>query len=317
MKAKQRMLVLLVLAAVILCAAFFWLTGTDDVQDPGVSICTLTEQEVEQIRVERPGESLTLVCTEGGWTLLEDPAYHLDASVCDTLLETVCTLTANRQFAPQEGEDYGLEQPQLTVTLFAAGQSECFSFGAENSVTGEVYLRRAGEHDLYTVPYNKVSVLPKTKAELFGAFAPAQVTASELEQIRYTLQDGSTVELSKMQQPQDASSADDSAGYASVWRLTDDPGAELEESRVQGILSALTGYVSGQITGADPSDYGFDAPVVIVTAATAEKTVRFTYASGVDGVYLMLDDDDSIYPVDLSTLNKLLYRAEQLKNGSE
>lgn len=317
MKAKQRTLVLLVLAAVILCAALFWFTGTEAAQDPGVSICTLAEQKAEQLRVERPGESLTLVCTEGSWTLSEDPAYHLDASVCDTLLETICALTASRQFAPQEGEDYGMEQPQLTVTLFAAGQSESFSFGAENPVTGEVYLRREGEHDLYTVPYNKVSALPKTKAELFGAFAPAQVTASELEQIRYTVQDGSTVELSKTQQPQDTSSAGESVGYVSVWRLTDDPGAELEESRVQGILSALTGYVSGQITGADPSDYGFDAPVVTVTAATGEKTVRFTYASGVDGVYLMLDGDDSIYPVDLATLNKLLYRAEELKNSSE
>lgn len=311
MKAKERTLILLVLAAVILCAALFWLTKAEDVQDAGSPLCSLAQGDAEQLRLSAQGETLTLLRDEDGWTLLEDPAYHLDDTACDGMLTTFLELTANRRFAPQEGEDYGLEQPQLTVTLTAAGQSESFSFGAENPVTGEVYLSRAGESELYTVPYNKVSVFQQTKVELFCAFAPAQVTASELEQICYVLQDGATVSLTRMQQ------ASDAAEYTSVWRLTDDPSAELDETRVQGLLTALTSYVSGQITNADPTDYGFDAPSVTVTMTTAEKTARLTYASGVDGVYLMLDGDTSIYKVDLDTLNKLLFSAEELKNGFE
>lgn len=316
MKAKERTLLLLVLAAVILCAALFWLTKTEDAQDAGSLLCSLAQEDAEQLQLKYQGETLTLLRGEDGWTLLEDPAYHLDGTACDGMLKTLVELAANRRFAPQEGEDYGLEQPQLTVTLTAAGQSESFTFGAENPVTSEVYLSRAGESELYTVPYNKVSVFQKTKAELFGAFAPAQVTASELEQICYVLQDATTVSLTRMQQVSDAAS-EDAADYTSVWRLTDDPAAELDETKVHGLLTALTSYVSGQITHADPADYGFDAPSVTVTMTTAEKTARLTYASGVDGVYLMLDGDDSIYLVDLATLNKLLYRAEGLKNGFE
>lgn len=318
MKAKRRTLVVLLLAAAVLCAALFWVTKSGETaQDDGILLCTVAKDAVEQIRVDYQGESLTLVYEEGNWTLLEDPAYHLDSAACNTMLTTLTALTAERQFEPENGEDYGLEQPQLTVTVTAAGQSESFAFGTENPVTGDVYLSRAGKSSLYTVPYNKVSCFQKTKAELFGSFAPAGVTASELERIAYTLADGSTVSLVKYQQPQEASSEETEAEYTSVWRLSDDPEAELDEDRVQDILTAVSSYVSGQIAGADPADYGFDRPMVTMTLQTDEKTVRLTYASGVDGAYLMLDGDDSVYKVDLTTLNKLLCLEEQLKTASE
>lgn len=318
MKAKQRTLVLLFLVAVVLCAALFWVEKNEETaQDDGLLLCTLEKDAVEQIRVDYRGESLTLACKEGNWTLLEDPAYHLDSAACNTMLTTLIDLTAERRFEPENGEDYGLEQPQLTVTVTAAGQSERFAFGTENPVTGDVYLSRAGESSLYTVPYNKVSCFQKTKTELFGAFAPAGVTTSELEQITYTLADDSIVSLVKLQQPQETSSEEDEAEYTSVWRLSNDPETELDEDHIQDILTAVSSYVSGQINGADPADYGFDLPMVAVMLQTAEKTVRLTYASGVDGAYLMLDGDESIYTVDLATLNKLLCSEQQLKNASE
>lgn len=318
MKAKRRTLVVLLLAAAVLCAALFWVTKSGETaQDDGIPLCTVAKDAVEQIRVDYQGESLTLAYEEGNWTLLEDPAYHLDSAACNTMLTTLTALTAERQFEPENGEDYGLEQPQLTVTVTAAGQSESFAFGTENPVTGDVYLSRAGESSLYTVPYNKVSCFQKTKTELFGAFAPLGVTASELEQITYTLADGTTVSLMKNQQLQETSSEETEAEYTSIWRLSNDPEAELDEECVQDILTAVSSYVSGQIIGADPADYGFDRPMVTMTLQTAEKTVRLTYASGVDGAYLMLDGDDSIYAVDFAILNKLLYSEEQLKTASE
>lgn len=318
MKAKQRTFVLLLFAAAVLCAALFWVTKSEETaQEDGILLCTVEKDEVEQIRVDYQGESLTLAYEDGSWALLEDPAYHLDSAACNTMLTALTALTAERQFEPENGEDYGLDQPQLTVTVTAAGQSESFSFGTENPVTGDVYLSRAGESSLYTVSYNKVSCFQKTKTELFGAFAPAGVTASEVEQITYTLADGSTVSLVKTQRPQEASSEETEAEYTSVWRLSNDPEAELDEDRVQDILTAVSSYVSGQLTGADPADYGFDRPMVTMTLQTAEKTIRLTYASGVDGAYLMLDGDDSVYKVDLATLNKLLCSEEQLKTASE
>lgn len=61
-----------------------------------------------------------------------------------------------------------------------------------------------------------------------------------------------------------------------VWRLADEPSADLDDSKVQSILSALAGYVTAQITDADPSAYGFAAPLATVRAASADGTVTST-----------------------------------------
>lgn len=51
---------------------------------------------------------------------------------------------------------------------------------------------------------------------------------------------------------------------------------------------------------------GFDTPLVTVQVTTAEKTVTLRYASGMDGYYLMVEGDGSLYTVDQSTVQALL-----------
>jgi len=45
---------------------------------------------------------------------------------------------------------------------------------------------------------------------------------------------------------------------------------------------------------------------VTVRVTTAEKTVTLRYASGMDGYYLMVEGDGSLYTVDQSTVQALL-----------
>lgn len=86
--------------------------------------------------------------------------------------------------------------------------------------------------------------------------------------------------------------ASDSTAYQTVWRLENDPAADLDTDKTDAILTALSSYVSGQITPADGADLaaaGFDTPLVTVQVTTAEKTVTLRYASGMDGYYLMVE----------------------------
>ena len=103
--------------------------------------------------------------------------------------------------------------------------------------------------------------------------------------------------------------ASDSTAYQTVWRLENDPTADLDTDKTDAILTALSSYVSGQITPADGADLaaaGFDTPLVTVQVTTAEKTVTLRYASGMDGYYLMVEGDGSLYTVDQSTVQALL-----------
>ena len=52
-----------------------------------------------------------------------------------------------------------------------------------------------------------------------------------------------------------------------------------------------------------------------VQVTTAEKTVTLRYASGMDGYYLMVEGDGSLYTVDQSTVQALLLTGKRHGNA--
>ena len=328
MKAKQHVLLVLPAAAVLLGAALWAVTRSNAQAEKAASaaaegtipLSAFAVEDLEQIEYTWQGETYTLENTADGWVLAQDPAYHLDSSACDTMRTALMALNAKRQLTAQAGEDYGLADPMLTVTVTAAGESATLAFGAENPVTGDIYVQKAGDDALYTVDGGRAACFELDKAGLFGSFCPAGLTASDIRQVAYTLADGTAVTLNAVSEPggnsassDSAQAADGSAGYQTVWRLADAPDADLDTEKVQSLLSALCTYVSGQITDADPADYGFAAPALAVQVTTADRTVQLAYACAADGWYLQVEGDDSVYPVDLSTVQALLLTADDLK----
>ena len=323
MKTKQRTLAVL-LALVLVLGGMLWLitrsnaaeeAASSAAAEGGVLLSSFAAGDAEQIRYTYQNETLTLNCDSGSWTLADDPDYHLDASACNTMVTALASLNAKRQLTAQPGEDYGLADPTVTVTVTAAGETNTFAFGSQNPVTGDLYVQKAGDDAIYTVSGNKAACFELTKADLFGAFNPAGLTASALESVSIATDTG-TLSLTAVSEPAetDSNSADaSSTAYQTVWRLTDDPAAELDEAKLQSILSALGGYVSAQVTNADPAAYGFDAPLATVQAVSADGSVTLHYAENADGCWMMVDGDSSVYAVDLDTVQALLITAAELK----
>lgn len=329
MKTKQRTLIVLLVLVIVLGGLLFWLNRSNAQAEEAASAATegnitlssFAAGDVEQIQYTYNGETLTLDYDSGSWTLADDPDYHLDESACNTMVTALASLNAKRQLTAQSGEDYGLTDPAVTVTVTADGQTNTFSFGTENPVTGDMYVQKEGDDTIHTVSGNKAACFELTKADLFGAFNPAGLTASALESVQITSASG-TLSLTAVSEPvetesdsEEASSESsaDSAEYQTVWRLTDEPSADLDSSKVQSILSALAGYVTAQVTDADPSAYGFDEPLATVQAKTADKTVTLYYAGNADGCWMMAEGDSSVYAVDLSTVQTLRTTADELK----
>ena len=305
MKTKQRTLAVLLVLVLVLGGLLWFVSRSNAAEETASSaaaegsilLSSFAAGDVTSIRYAYGGETLTLNYDSGSWTLADDPDYHLDASACNTMVTALASLNAKRQLTAQPGEDYGLADPAVTVTVTAAGETNTFAFGTENPVTGDLYVQKAGDNAVYTVSGNKAACFELTKADLFGAFNPAGLTASALESVSITTGSG-TLALNAVSEPAEAESdssesAADSTTYQTVWRLADEPSADLDDSKVQSILSALAGYVTVQITDADPSAYGFDAPLATVRAASADGT--------------------SVYAVDLDTVQALLITAAALK----
>ena len=320
MKTKQRILLALLAAAVLLGVALWAVTCSNAKAEQAASaaaegsipLSTFAAEDLEQIEYTYNGQTYTLQYS-GSWQLAQDPAYHLDESACNTMRTALMALAAKRSLTPQAGEDYGLDAPQLTVTVTAAGQSTTLTFGAENPVTGDLYVQKAGEDAIYTVSGNKAACFQLDKAGLFGSFCPTGLTASAITQVAYTLADGTSVTLNAVSEPTDSADSTASSAYETVWRLATDPTASLAQDKVQSLLSALCTYVTAQTTDADLSACGFDAPV-FTAAVTGEdgSTVRLAYACGTDGWYLQVEGDASVYTVDTSTVQALLLTENDL-----
>lgn len=325
MKTKKRTLVVLLVLILALGGALFWMNRSNTQAEEAASaaaegnipLSSFAAGDLEKIQYTYQGETLTLDYDSSRWTLEEDPDYHLDESACNTMVTALAALNAKRQLTAQPGEDYGLNDPAVTVTVTAAGETNTFVFGAENTVTGDLYVQKAGDDAVYAVPGNKAACFELTKADLFGSFNPAGLTVSALEKVSITTGSG-TLALTAVSEPADSSASSeesdsDSASYQTVWRLDGSPETNLDCDAVQNLLSALAGYVSAQVTDANPAAYGFDAPLAAVQAETAGGTVTLRYASNADGYWMMQDGDGSVYAVDVSTVNTILQAEENLQ----
>ena len=309
MKAKQHTLIVLLVFVLAAGAALALLThanqkaeqAASEAEDGSIPLLDGTTATLESVSIQYGGETLTLRPSDDGWTLTEDPAYHLDDSACSTIRTALAGMKAKRQLEAQPGEDYGFDAPRLVVNVSAAGERTTLTVGAENPVTGDVYVRREGGDAVYTVDAARFRCMEQTKAELFGAFSPAGITVSDIEAVCYTLKSGETIKLQSVSQPTEA----DSTTYQTVWQLTDEPDAALDTDKTDALLAALA--------AADPSACGFDAPLVTAEVTTADGTVTLTYAIGTDGYYMMVSGDSSVYTVDGQTVQALCLTARQLK----
>ena len=198
MKAKRRTLGVLLFLILLAGGVFALLTlrnareeqAASAAADGTIPLAAVSGNDLTQIVLHYQGETNTLLYTADGWTLAEDPAYHLDTSACNTMLTALSSLNAKRELSPQAGEDYGFAEPALTIEVTAAGETDTYTFGASNTMTGDLYVRKNNSDVIYTVSGTKAACFELTRAELFGAFNPAGLTASEIEAVSYTLADG-------------------------------------------------------------------------------------------------------------------------------
>ena len=234
------------------------------------------------------------------------PYQHGEVFVTDDGAETDLDLGHYERFTDES----------LTVTVTTAGETNIFTFGAENAATGDIYLKKAGDDALYTVAASKTARFALSRAELFGAFNPAGLTRSAIESVTLTCGDEPftlTAVSEAAESDRSADSESDSTAYTTVWRLADAPDAELDETQVSSLLSALSSYVTAQDPHGDASGMK-QLAAATVRAADGERTL--TYYEGTDGYYLTVSGDASLYTVDADTVQTVCTAKDRYKAAS-
>ena len=324
MKTKQRTLIVLLVLVFLAGGAFATLTvknaqaaqAESAAAEGTIPLSSFAADDLTELAVTYNGETNTLTVAGGSWTLAEDPAYHLDATTCNTMVTALSALNAKRQLTEEPGEDYGFTDASLTVTVTAAGETNTFTFGAENAATGDIYLKKAGDDALYTVAASKAACFALSRAELFGAFNPAGLTRSAIESVTLVCGDEPftlTAVSEAAESDRSADSESDSTAYTTVWRLADAPDAELDETQVSSLLSALSSYVTAQDPHGDASGM---KQLAAATVRTADGEQTLTYYEGTDGDYLTVSGDTSLYTVDAATVQTVCTAKDRYKAAS-
>ena len=98
MKTKRRTLIVLLVFVLAAGAALALLThanqkaeqAASEAEDGSIPLLDVTTATLESVSIQYGGETLTLRPADDGWTLTEDPAYHLDDSACNTIRTAMC-----------------------------------------------------------------------------------------------------------------------------------------------------------------------------------------------------------------------------------
>lgn len=194
MKTKQLLLIALLAVVALLAAGLVAVRSLDteeaDSASDEIDLAPFAPADIEAFGYTFGGETLEFASketpaedessseTETTWYLTDDPDYELDQSAISTMLVALGNLTAQRQFE-NTGEDYGFDEPILTAWVTAGGETYAWTLGAENSVTGSMYLQVQGQEDtVYLVSVSALSALESTKIEL-AAPAPTPEATEE------------------------------------------------------------------------------------------------------------------------------------------
>ena len=156
MKTKQLLLIALLAVVALLAAGLVAVRSLDteeaDSASDEIDLASFAPADIEAFGYTFGGETLEFASketpaedessseTETTWYLTDDPDYELDQSAISTMLVVLGNLTAQRQLE-NTGEDYGFDEPILTAWVTAGGETYNWTLGAENSVTGSMYLQ--------------------------------------------------------------------------------------------------------------------------------------------------------------------------------
>lgn len=115
--------------------------------------------DITSIQYTNGTDTMSFIKEDGTWYSESDKEFPLQQSSLKTMAETFGTLSANRELTDGDTlADYGLEEPQYTITLKDAdGEQQNIYIG---NAAGEDYYMTVGDKEkIYTVDYSVVNAM--------------------------------------------------------------------------------------------------------------------------------------------------------------
>lgn len=160
---NKRNLIIMLVIVVLLIGAFVGVSilnkmaeeGEEGVAAVEIALTSFTKSEIAKITYQyEDEEALNYKYSKETWTNADDADFPLSSSAfANNFVEVFQAMTTASQVTePEEDSVYGLDTPQLTLTVEnIAGKKETFYLGDYNNVLGEYYLKIEGKEGVYTI----------------------------------------------------------------------------------------------------------------------------------------------------------------------
>lgn len=160
---KYKSLIILLAVLVVLVVAYV-VTGqlkkkSAEKENEEKQIAVLDMSDITSIQQANGTDTMSFIKEDGTWYSESDKEFPLQQSSLKTMAETFGTLSANRELTDGDTlADYGLEEPQYTITLKNAdGEEQNIYIG---NAAGEDYYMTVGDKEkIYTVDYSVVNAM--------------------------------------------------------------------------------------------------------------------------------------------------------------
>ena len=186
MKKKQRQMIGMLLALVVLAAAFLGIrqynknasSATSTTEDTQETVLDVNSDDITSFCYGYEGETYAFEKKDETWYYTDDHSLNLNQDRIKAMILKVAPLKAGQVIENvTDMSQYGLADPERTIQYETADRSVIINVGNLNSMTSQYYVAFPSEMKVYVVATNVVTGFNYTLEDLVEETAEATETA--------------------------------------------------------------------------------------------------------------------------------------------
>ena len=186
MKKKQRQMIGMLLALVVLTAAFLGIrqynknasSATSTTEDIQETVLDVNSDDVTSFSYVYEGETYAFEKEDDTWYYTDDHSLNLNQERIKAMILKVAPLKADQVIENvTDMSQYGLADPERTIQYETADRSVIINVGNLNSMTSQYYIAFPSEMKVYVVATNVVTGFNYTLDDLVEETTEATETA--------------------------------------------------------------------------------------------------------------------------------------------
>ena len=157
---KQKIQMLVIVVILLLCIVAYFLAtryakqqeqrDKDSETQGQVNLTVIDPDDVDAFSYIADGTTYSYTKNKDTWTCENDTSLKMDADSIATLLGNLKKITAAEAIDDYDSiADYGLDQPQNTLTVTCGNETTTIDIGDYNEMLQEYYIKISGDDKIY------------------------------------------------------------------------------------------------------------------------------------------------------------------------